>query len=70
MIQKKEVEYKETNKNKIIIKEIKKELDKMKYKEELRKKERKENLEKKFKIEKNDKEKNLIKEKIKQCEKN
>ena len=41
----------------------------MKYKEELRKKERKENLEKKFKIEKNDKEKNLIKEKIKQCEK-
>ena len=66
---KKEVEYKETNKNKIIIKEIKKELDKMKYKEELRKKERKENLEKKFKIEKNDKEKNLIKEKIKQCEK-
>ena len=66
---KNEVEYKETNKNKIIIKEIKKELDKMKYKEELRKKERKENLEKKFKSEKNDKEKNLIKEKIKQCEK-
>ena len=59
----------ETNKNKIIIKEIKKELDKMKYKEEIRKKERKENLEKKFKSEKNDKEKNLIKEKIKQCEK-
>ena len=64
-----ENEFKEKNKNKIIIKEIKKELDKMKYKEELRKKEKKENLEKKFKSEKNDKEKNLIKEKIKQCEK-
>jgi len=64
-----EYEFKEKNKNKIIIKEIKKELDKMKYKEELRKKEKKENLEKKFKSEKNDKEKNLIKEKIKQCEK-
>ena len=64
-----ELEYKEKNKNKIIIKEIKKELDKMKYKEELRKKERKENLEKEFKSEKNDKEKNLIKEKIKQYEK-
>ena len=64
-----ENDFKEKNKNKIIIKEIKKELDKMKYKEELRKKEKKENLEKKFKIEKNDKEKNLIKEKIKQCEK-
>ena len=56
------------NENKLLIKEIRKELEYMKLKEEMRKKEKKENLEKKLKNEKNNKEKNIIKEKIKQSE--
>ena len=61
-------EEKVENKNKILIKEIRKELEYMKLKEEIRKKEKKENLEKKIKNENNNKEKNIIKERIKQCE--
>ena len=59
---------KKENKNKVLIKELRKELEDMKYKEEIRKKEKKENLEKKLKNEKINKEKNIIKEKIKQSE--
>ena len=56
------------NENKLLFKEIRKELEYMKLKEEMRKKEKKENLEKKLKNEKNNKEKNIIKEKIKLSE--
>ena len=56
------------NNNKILIKEIRKELEIMKLKEEMRKKEKKEKEKEKIKKEDNNREKSEIKEKIKQCE--
>ena len=61
-------EEKNENKNKLLIKELRKELESIKYKEEIRKKEKRENLENKLKNQKNNKEKNIIIEKIKQSE--
>ena len=62
----KESKEKKENNNKILIKEIRRELEYMKIKEEMRKKEKKEK--EKIKKEDSNKEKSKIKEKIKQCE--